>query len=85
MGAKNKQRRKRNSAKKVTFNPKETDMEAESSGAGENGGTAADGGQTQSDDGGEELSLDEVLRLGGTQVGSRSGDWGSRGSLNLSM
>lgn len=44
-------------------------MEAGSSGGLENEGTAADGGQAKSGDDGEEFSLGEVLRLGGTQVG----------------
>lgn len=70
MGAKNKQRRRRKSDKNVTFNPEETDMEAGSSGGVENGGTTAGGGQAKPSDDGEEFSLDEVLRLGGTQVGS---------------
>lgn len=69
MGAKNKQRRRRQSDKKVTFNPEDTDMEAGSSGGVENGGTKAGGGQAKPSDDGEEFSLDEVLKLGGTQVG----------------
>lgn len=81
MGAKNKQRRRRKGDKKVTFNPEETDMEAGSSGGVENGGTEAGGGQAKPSDG-EEFSLDEVLRLGGTQVGPSPQDRDNSGSLN---
>lgn len=76
MGAKNKHRRGRNGDKKVTFNPEETDMEAVGSGA-----TGANDGQAKSGDDGEEFSLDEVLRLGGTQVGPGLEDRDNIGSL----
>lgn len=79
MGAKNKQRRRKKGDKTVTFSPEEADMEAGNSGGPEDGETAAGGGQTKPSDGGEELSLDEVLRLGGTKVGpgprSRTLNW----------
>lgn len=68
MGAKNKQRVRRKGDKKVTFHPEEADMEAGSSAGMENGEAGAGGGPAKSSDGGEEFSLDEVLRLGGTQV-----------------
>lgn len=70
MAAKNKQRRRRKGDTKVTFNPEETDMEAGNSEGVEDGETAAGGGgQTKPRAGGEEFNLDEVLKLGGTQVG----------------
>lgn len=82
MGAKNKQCRRRKGDKKVTFNPEETNMEAGSSGGVENGGSEAGGGQAKPSDGEEQFSLDEVLRLGGTQVGPGPEDRGNSGSLN---
>lgn len=68
MAAKNKQRRRKKGDKTVTFGPEETDMGAGNSGGPEDGGTEAGGGQTKPSDGGEEFSLDEVLKLGGTKV-----------------
>lgn len=91
MGAKNKQRSRRKGDKKVTFNHEELDMEAGSSEGVENGETVAGRGQSKPSDGGEEFNLDEVLRLGGTQVGTAghltdscdSGLPGSHGSCLL--
>lgn len=54
----------------MTFEPEEKDMEAENSGGEEEGDSRADGGEGRPDKGGgDEFSLEEVLRLGGTQVG----------------
>lgn len=67
MAAKNKHRKKSKASSKVTFVPAEHDMEAEDGGGEEEEDSAADEGE----DGAmkeEEFSLDEVLRLGGTQV-----------------
>lgn len=76
MAAKNKQRRRKKGAKKVTFDPEEKDMEAGNSGEAEDGATAAGGsggGRAKpADGGGEEFNLDEVLKLGGTQVSPES-------------
>lgn len=69
MAAKNKHRTKTKAAKTVTFEPDEKDMEVENSGGEEEGDSGADGGEGRPDKGGDEFSLDEVLRLGGTQVG----------------
>lgn len=82
MAAKNKQRRRKKDDKKVTFNPGETDMEPGNSGGVEDGGTAAGGGQTKPSDGEQEFSLDEVLRLGGTQVSPGSEEQDVSGPLN---
>lgn len=69
MAAKNKHRKKTKAAKTVTFEPDEKDMEAENSGREEEGNSGADGGEGRPDKGGDEFNLEEVLRLGGTQVG----------------
>lgn len=69
MAAKNKHRKKTKAAKTVAFEPEEKDMEAENSGGEEEGVSGADGGEGRPDKGGDEFSLEEVLRLGGTQVG----------------
>lgn len=67
MAAKNKHRKKSKATNKVTFQPEEKDMEAENSGGEEDEDSAAEEGEgtTKKE---EEFSLDEVLRLGGTQV-----------------
>lgn len=69
MAAKNKHRKKTKATKTVTFEPEEKDMEAENSGGEEEGDSGADAGEGRPDKGGDEFSLEEVLRLGGTQVG----------------
>lgn len=66
MAAKNKQRKKPKAANKVSFEAEENDMEAEQSGGEED----EDKVRVKNDE--EELSLDEVLRLGGTQVREKS-------------
>ncbi|XP_041815058.1 CCAAT/enhancer-binding protein zeta [Chelmon rostratus] len=67
MGAKNKHRRKAKASSKVTFQHERNDMEAENSDEEEGRDSAADGGEggAKKDD---EFSLEEVLRLGGTQA-----------------
>ncbi|XP_070705152.1 CCAAT/enhancer-binding protein zeta [Pempheris klunzingeri] len=68
MAAKNKQRRKSKTTSKVTFEPEKDDMEAENSGGEEDGDLEADGGEVATKKEKEEFSLEEVLRLGGTQA-----------------
>ena len=67
MAAKNKHRKKSKATKKVTFQPEESDMEAENSGREEDEDGAAAGGEDTAEKD-EEFNLEEVLRLGGTQV-----------------
>lgn len=69
MAAKNKHRKKSKASSEVTFEPEEHDMEAENSGGEEEGDSAGDEGEDRAKQEEEEFSLDEVLRLGGTQVG----------------
>lgn len=68
MASKNKYRKKSKASSKVTFQPEENDMEAENSGGEEDEDPARDGGEDRGKKEEEEFSLDEVLRLGGTQV-----------------
>lgn len=68
MAAKNKHRKRSKASSKVTFQPEENDMEAENSGGDEEEDPAADEGEDGGKNEEEEFSLDEVLRLGGTQV-----------------
>ena len=51
----------------MTFQPEESDMEAENSGGEEDEDGAAAGGEDTAEKD-EEFNLEEVLRLGGTQV-----------------
>ena len=68
MAAKNKHRKKSKATRKVTFQSEDNDMEAENSGGeGDEDGAAA-GGEDRAEKE-EEFNLEEVLRLGGTQVG----------------
>ncbi|XP_029281106.1 CCAAT/enhancer-binding protein zeta [Cottoperca gobio] len=67
MAAKNKQRKKSKASNKVTFQPAEDDMQAENSGGEEDEDPADDGEEDKGQTEEEEFSLDEVLRLGGTQ------------------
>ncbi|KAF3703208.1 CCAAT/enhancer-binding protein zeta CCAAT-box-binding transcription factor [Channa argus] len=68
MAPKNRHPRKPKAANKVTFEPEENDMEPEA-GSGEEGeDPAAGGGEQRAKKDEEEFSLDEVLRLGGTQA-----------------
>uniref|UniRef100_G3PDL1 CCAAT/enhancer-binding protein zeta n=1 Tax=Gasterosteus aculeatus aculeatus TaxID=481459 RepID=G3PDL1_GASAC len=64
MAAINKRRRK----SKGTFQPAEADMEAENISGEEDGDPEADGGEDSATEEEEEFSLDDVLRLGGTQA-----------------
>ncbi|XP_076612761.1 CCAAT/enhancer-binding protein zeta isoform X2 [Chaetodon auriga] len=64
MAAKNKQRKRAKATSKVTFQPEENDMEAENNGEEEDG---ADEGEDRAKQD-EDFSLEEVLRLGGTQA-----------------
>lgn len=68
MAAKNKHRRKPKATKNVTFQAEENDMEAENGSGEEDEDPAPDEGQHGANNDEEEFSLDEVLRLGGTQV-----------------
>lgn len=68
MAAKNKQRKKSKTAQKVTFQEKEHEPGAENSGGEEEEDSAADEGKDKAKQDEEELSLDEILLLGGTQV-----------------
>ncbi|XP_041661344.1 CCAAT/enhancer-binding protein zeta [Cheilinus undulatus] len=68
MAAKNKHRKKTKSAKKVTFQYAENDMEAENSGGEEDEDPDTGGGEDKAKKDEEEFSLEEVLRLGGTQA-----------------
>lgn len=65
MAAKNKHQKKSKSSRKVTSKYKENDMEAEEDG---DIGDVEDESKAKTDE--EELSLDEVLHLGGTRVRS---------------
>ncbi|KAM6992818.1 CCAAT/enhancer-binding protein zeta [Tautogolabrus adspersus] len=69
MAAKNKQRKRSKATTKVTFQP-ENDMEAENDAGEEDGDdeAAGEGEDKAKQDEEEEFSLDEVLRLGGTQA-----------------
>lgn len=62
MAAKNKHRKKSKATNKVTFQPEDDELEAENSSGEEDEGE--DRGKQEE----EEFSLEEVLRLGGTQV-----------------
>lgn len=67
MAAKNKHRKKSKATRKVTFQPEDNDMEAENgSGEGDEDGAAVGGEDRMEKE--EEFNLEEVLRLGGTQV-----------------
>ncbi|XP_035534472.1 CCAAT/enhancer-binding protein zeta [Morone saxatilis] len=68
MAAKNKHRKKPRASSKETFQPQEDDMEADNGGGEEDGDSAADEGEDRAKKEEEEFSLDEVLRLGGTQA-----------------
>lgn len=70
MAAKNKHRKKSKASGKVTFRPEENDMEAENGGGeeDEDSGAGRGGGRPKKEEEEEEFNLDEVLRLGGTQV-----------------
>ncbi|XP_070843961.1 CCAAT/enhancer-binding protein zeta [Chaetodon trifascialis] len=64
MAAKNKHRKRAKATNNVTFQPEENDTEAENSGEEEDGADEGEGRAKQDD----EFSLEEVLRLGGTQA-----------------
>ncbi|TDH00768.1 hypothetical protein EPR50_G00191810 [Perca flavescens] len=68
MASKNKSRKKSKASNKVTFQPEEDDMEAENCGGEEDEDPAENGGEDRGKKEEEEFSLDEVLRLGGTQA-----------------
>ncbi|KAM7395906.1 hypothetical protein PAMA_007265 [Pampus argenteus] len=68
MAAKNKLRKKPKATNKVTFQPEDGEMEAENSSGEEDEGSAADGGEDRAKKEEDEFSLEEVLRLGGTQA-----------------
>ncbi len=68
MAAKNKHRKKSKASGKVTFQPEENLNEAENNSGEEDEDSAADECE-ESANKDEELNLEEVLRLGGTQVG----------------
>lgn len=69
MAAKNKHHKKSKASGKVTFQPEENDMEAENNGGEEDGDPGADEGEGRAKkEEEEEFRLEEVLRLGGTQV-----------------
>lgn len=68
MAAKNKHSKKSKTPSKVTFQPEEHDLEAENSGGEEDKDSAGDEGADGAKKDEEEFSLEEVLRLGGTQV-----------------
>ncbi|XP_034755237.1 CCAAT/enhancer-binding protein zeta isoform X2 [Etheostoma cragini] len=68
MASKNKNRKKSRAGSKVTFQPEEDNMEAENSGGEEEEDPANNGGENRGKKEEEEFSLDEVLRLGGTQA-----------------
>ncbi|KAL6095491.1 cebpz [Pungitius sinensis] len=68
MAAINKRRRKSKGSRKGTFQPAEADMEAENISGEEDGDPEADGGEDRATEEEEEFSLDDVLRLGGTQA-----------------
>ncbi|KAM9840130.1 CCAAT/enhancer-binding protein zeta isoform 2-T2 [Aulostomus maculatus] len=69
MAAKNKQRKKSKATNKVTFQPQDNDVEEEnSSGAADGGSPAEEFEATKKKRDEEEFSLEEVLRLGGTQA-----------------
>ncbi|XP_067427866.1 CCAAT/enhancer-binding protein zeta isoform X1 [Thunnus thynnus] len=67
MAAKNKHRKKSKATNKVTFQPADDEPEAEKSGGEEDEDSAADEGEDRAKKEEEEFSLEEVLRLGGTQ------------------
>lgn len=67
MAAKNKHRKKSKATTKVTFQPEDNDMEAENGGGEGDEDGAAVGGEDRMEKE-EEFNLEEVLRLGGTQV-----------------
>lgn len=69
MAAKNKQSKKSKAGSKVSFQPAKDDMEDENSGGEEGEDPAEDGRKDKGKKGEEEeFNLDDVLRLGGTQV-----------------
>ncbi|KAM7368335.1 hypothetical protein PAMP_014562 [Pampus punctatissimus] len=68
MAAKNKHRKKPKAANKVTFQPEDGDLEAENRSGEEDEDPAADEGEDRAKKAEDEFSLEEVLRLGGTQA-----------------
>lgn len=70
MAARNKQRRRSKAPQKVTFEPEENEEEAGSGSGAEDEDPAADEREDKATKGEDEFSLEEVLRLGGTQVSS---------------
>ncbi|XP_028252333.1 CCAAT/enhancer-binding protein zeta [Parambassis ranga] len=68
MAAKNKQRKKSKTANKVTFKEEENEPEAENSGGEEEEESAADEDEDKVKQDEEELSVDEILLLGGTRA-----------------
>ncbi|KAM8832147.1 CCAAT/enhancer-binding protein zeta [Spinachia spinachia] len=68
MAAINKRRRKSKGSRKGTFQAAEADMEAENMGGEEDGDPEAGGVEDRATEEEEEFSLDDVLRLGGTQA-----------------
>ncbi|GAA6231719.1 CCAAT/enhancer-binding protein zeta [Lates japonicus] len=68
MAAKNKHRKKPKTTNKVSFQPEENDVEAENGSGEEDEDSAADKGENRGKKNEEEFSLEEVLRLGGTQA-----------------
>lgn len=69
MAAKNKHRKRPKAAQKGAFWKKESEEEPEINGNEEDADPAADETEETTEADGEELSLEEVLRLGGTKVG----------------
>uniref|UniRef100_A0A3P8T7X6 CCAAT/enhancer-binding protein zeta n=1 Tax=Amphiprion percula TaxID=161767 RepID=A0A3P8T7X6_AMPPE len=68
MAAKNKHRKKSKATDKMTFQTEDNEPEAENSGGGEDEDLAGDEGGDKANKDEEEFSLEEVLRLGGTQA-----------------
>nr|XP_046229485.1 CCAAT/enhancer-binding protein zeta [Scatophagus argus] len=68
MAAKNKHRKKSKPTTKVTIQHEENDLEAENGDGEDNEDSAADEGDGGAKKNEDEFSLDEVLRLGGTQA-----------------
>ena len=67
MAAKNKNRKRSEAGRKASFQSKEDDMEAENGSVEEDENHGANGGDEGAGND-DEFSLEEVLRLGGTQV-----------------
>ena len=68
MAAKNKIRKRSKATSKVTFQPEDEDPEAENGSGEEEEDSTVNGGQDKGKKAEEEFNLEEVLKLGGTQV-----------------